>query len=938
MRPVRLEMQGFSAFRDPTVVDFTDIELVAMVGATGSGKSSIIDALTFALYGSVARYDERAVAPVINQLSTEARVRFEFEIGGDRYSATRVVRRTKAGGATTKEARLERGSEVIAGDLKTLDKQVVALLGLDFARFNKTVVLPQGKFADFLHDKPAARDELLRELLGLGIYQQIAMAARERAAEFKATADALEQADPIDPDLVSEERLSELGARADALAAARDTITVADEQLVAHNEQLRTVRADIAQHDEHLALLVAVTEPAGLEDAARRTEALVAAEQAARADLDAANEALHAATAAAEGGPSRADHLLLQRDHLDLATLEDQAANATQNLETATQAAQSATTSADRVRAEIAEAEQAVTKARGVADDAARQLRSRRERSTVDADIILHEDLARRRDTLTDLEKAAAGAAATHRAALDERERARATFDRARLDAPAALLTATLTAGATCPVCDQVVHTVPHRTPSDTKQLEQATDAARAADAQLEKAAAAATRADHQLEQASHQLDQLERQLATIPNLTTLRDELRELTDLHTAATTTRTELEAAELALRNAHANPDGRSLLDTEQAALANLTRAQTSADDSQRRVDAHRAKLAGAPSLATVEANLVLAEQLELDRRAKADRAQQVAQRHQTQVGLLEQERTLERDARRRYERAREPLGTLAPPAPVDSLIVCWRELIAWREGQHGRITAGRAEQTHLADHLDQQVSQVTGHVRTAVTALVADPTAPISRLREQLAEAATNTRRDLDHLRHERAKQAARVARLTDLRQRAAVATELGRLLRVDGFQRWLFEEALTDLVARATVRLHELTSGQYSLTTTSGGFEVIDHRNADEARDARSLSGGETFLASLALALALADSSIDQSATGTAAMESIFLDEGFGTLDPDTLDIVASSIEELGANGRMVGIVTHIRELAERMPTRIEVTKGPTSSSIERIDS
>ena len=114
--------------------------------------------------------------------------------------------------------------------------------------------------------------------------------------------------------------------------------------------------------------------------------------------------------------------------------------------------------------------------------------------------------------------------------------------------------------------------------------------------------------------------------------------------------------------------------------------------------------------------------------------------------------------------------------------------------------------------------------------------------------------------------------------------------------------------------------------------------MIDHRNADEARDARSLSGGETFLASLALALALADSSIDQSATGTAAMESIFLDEGFGTLDPDTLDIVAASIEELGANGRMVGIVTHIRELADRMPTRIEVTKGPTSSSIERIDS
>ena len=83
MRPLRLEMEGFGAFREPTDVDFTDIDLVALVGATGSGKSTIIDAITFALYGSVARYDDnRLVAPVINQTSTQARVRLDFELGG----------------------------------------------------------------------------------------------------------------------------------------------------------------------------------------------------------------------------------------------------------------------------------------------------------------------------------------------------------------------------------------------------------------------------------------------------------------------------------------------------------------------------------------------------------------------------------------------------------------------------------------------------------------------------------------------------------------------------------------------------------------------------------------------------------------------------------------------------------------------------------------
>ena len=98
-------------------------------------------------------------------------------------------------------------------------------------------------------------------------------------------------------------------------------------------------------------------------------------------------------------------------------------------------------------------------------------------------------------------------------------------------------------------------------------------------------------------------------------------------------------------------------------------------------------------------------------------------------------------------------------------------------------------------------------------------------------------------------------------------------------------------------------------------------------------DARTLSGGETFLASLALALALADQLGSLAAARRRPIESIFLDEGFGTLDPDTLDIVAGTIEELGAGGRMVGIITHVRELADRMPVRFEVTKGPAGAGV-----
>ena len=139
------------------------------------------------------------------------------------------------------------------------------------------------------------------------------------------------------------------------------------------------------------------------------------------------------------------------------------------------------------------------------------------------------------------------------------------------------------------------------------------------------------------------------------------------------------------------------------------------------------------------------------------------------------------------------------------------------------------------------------------------------------------------------------------------------------------------------MAGATSLLCELSGGAYSLTLDErSAFNVVDHRNADEVRSARTLSGGETFLASLALALALADQVGSLAAGGSARLESIFLDEGFGTLDPDTLDIVASAIEELGARGRMVGLISHVPELAERVPVRFEVVKRPGGSTVTRV--
>jgi exonuclease SbcC len=159
-----------------------------------------------------------------------------------------------------------------------------------------------------------------------------------------------------------------------------------------------------------------------------------------------------------------------------------------------------------------------------------------------------------------------------------------------------------------------------------------------------------------------------------------------------------------------------------------------------------------------------------------------------------------------------------------------------------------------------------------------------------------------------------------------------------LLDAKHFERWLAVEALDLLVAGASVRLRELSGDQYSLAAeeSSRDLLVVDHGNADERRSVRTLSGGETFQASLALALALADQLADLAADGAARLESIFLDEGFGALDPDTLETVAGTIESLGSGDRMVGVVTHVAELAERMPVRYRVAKGPRTATVEQV--
>jgi exonuclease SbcC len=194
-------MHGFASFREPTRVDFTDADFFALVGPTGSGKSTVIDAMTFALYGSVPRWDDKRVV-ALGLAPTVARgtVKLVFEVGSERYVVARELRRAASGASdkvTQRAASLEQvldpggmaepGEPTVpmAKDLAGVTEAVGKLLGLTYEDFIQCVVLPQGQFADFLHAKPKDRQDILVRLLGIEHYKQMMMKANQRASEAR---------------------------------------------------------------------------------------------------------------------------------------------------------------------------------------------------------------------------------------------------------------------------------------------------------------------------------------------------------------------------------------------------------------------------------------------------------------------------------------------------------------------------------------------------------------------------------------------------------------------------------------------------------------------------------------------------------------------------------------------------------------------------------
>ena len=949
MRPLTLSMEGFGAFHERVDIDVGDVDLLALVGPTGSGKSTIIDAITFALYGSVARYDDnRAVEPVINQTSTQARVQLDFELGGERYRATRVVRRTKKG-ATTPEARLERGAEVLADDARGMTTRVGELLGLDVEQFNKTVVLPQGRFAEFLHDKPADRQTTMRRLLDLGLYERMGKAARQRGNTARAQADGFGEDVAALAAALSDGRRAELVAATTAVSDAQRVVAAGLADVERADGELAVLEARRRDHGNALAALAAVVAPLGLTELEGDQRDVAADVAAATERLDAARDARRRAQDAAAAGP---DLLTAQRQQDAHGRHRDQQAAHLDAVEAA---------AAARLRVEASAAAAATLTAQLDTLAGAARAASAAERAAADAvgagpdEVVVgrtldqHQRLAQAEAGLAALgdavntaeRRAEAAESAAVRAAADADEERR-RLDDARLRAGAAGLLAALRVGDDCPVCQQTVRSLPtDHGPAELAERQNALDRALAAAASARTAAMAARRqADAAGAEAAARhraADELHRALAGAPPIAQLlaaRDESARLRALATAA---RTEAARAETVLAASRADPATVAVLTRAAEDERGLQERTAAVVEHVRLLEAARAAVTGLPSPAAVAAAIDEAVALgkAKDRaeeefgRAEADHGDAVRRRDAVAARA-----TAARDA---LGTARDSVAALVPPVlDRTDVVAAWAELRSWAEATAAATIARRDADGARAAAVTTEREAALGAARRAVGAVL--PAAgELATWRDRLVRAHAEAEAAIATFDADRSRLDALRGRVGGLRDEAAVADHLGRLLSATGFEAWLMEAALEELCDAATGRLLALSGGRYSLVVDDREFLVRDHHHADEMRSVRTLSGGETFLASLALALALAEATAELAPAGAPTIESIFLDEGFGTLDPETLDTVATAIEELGASGRMVAIVTHIRELADRMPVRLEVRRGATGSTVQRTD-
>jgi exonuclease SbcC len=992
-----LTVTAFGPFAGTEEVDFDRLAnggLFLMHGPTGAGKTSVLDAVCFALYGSVPGTRRASGGRLRSDHAGETvapSVVCEFSVGGRRLEVTRSPewRRPKRRGAgTTREPARALLRELRDGEWVAVTQRadeagelVQRLLGLGVDQFTKLVLLPQGEFAAFLRATADDRRTMLQRLFGTERFDDVEKWLAERRRELsrdvtvaadetrRLAARAAEAAGALAEDESGDGAASPRDVPHDeapeVVAAAVDRLAQAAvaARKAATRRHLEATRAHTAAREARAAADDAVArrvrrnrltaerqelERAAPAQAARR-ERLAAAAAAdvlapLVAGLDAARERA-AVAAERESAAGEAALALGERPDPDPARLERRIAGVREQLGALGEALRAeaelarvdrghgeqsarvaaAASARDREQAAVAalaERQRALGEELAAAERLGESLADREadvDRARAVAEAVLRRDgVATEAADLADAERAAVDAhqeAQQH--ALDLRER--------RLAGMAAELAAGLVAGESCPVCGAGEHPspavpgAPQVTEAEEAEAREAVAAGLAAreaaeaasrDASRRLAAAAAQAGEADAASAAAALnaavDAQEQATAAVRRsaalsaqaaeaaearaaaegrhaaaLAALESAVEALGELHGRRETLRAQVDAArgddaDVATRHARLGAQG--------DALAALLAAHREVGEASRAVaDAtsvleRTAATAGFPSLAAALAAVLTGPEREALRRQADDH----------DAGLA-------RTATLLAELGDEPGD--APLPDLDALAARQRDAAVAEEHAAGRV----AVTTRAAESL-RDLARLLGRHALA--------TAP---LRERYA--------------------------VLDAVSRCADGTGGDNALRMR-LSAYVLAARLEEVAAAATDRLLQMSGGRYTLVHTddlvagrarSGlGLAVVDSWTGSQ-RDTASLSGGETFYASLALALGLAD--VVRAEAGGTSIETMLVDEGFGSLDAETLDEVMDTLDGLRSGGRAVGLVSHVADLRDRIPMQLEIVKTRTGSQI-----
>jgi DNA repair protein SbcC/Rad50 len=987
MRPHRLRVTAFGAFAGTEQVSFDDLEgLFLLHGETGAGKTTLLDAIAFALYGSVpgVRGKTRRLRSDHAAVDVPTEVQLEATIGGRRLRITRKPeqeRPKRSGTGMTKtpaSVMLEElspagGWEVKSTRVGEADTEIASLMGMSADQFFQVVLLPQGQFAQFLHAGAEARAQLLQKLFGTDRFRAVEeWLAERRRATAGDVADASAEVDHVVARVAQAagtmvpEDLTDQAEWAAGLAAQAATQRNAASELIAARKNDLDAALAAQREAEQLAdrqrrRRDALRRQAELEAAAPaigrlRTEFDAAARAAEVAPvLDEATRAASAASAARraeeqaravihadrDASPaelrSAGDQQRAQLGRLDaLRAVAQQAAGEEDAAEAARKRAAQLGAALARSQAAVAEHRQARERTAGtrdVASHAAEALPSAQ--ASADSARRVAEDSAA-------LVKQHATRQRLHETHLTAREKALGLREEAnrvreaRIDGMSAELAAKLFDGFPCPVCGSLDHPDPKEPTFEPVTREQE----KAAFAVADKATAEADKTGQRLAAADAVITDLAQRLADM-GFTVPRDPAQ----LATAAREAEADAKRFEGEVRQ----------LKTAAAGLSDLQRAIDEIDDAITDAERKQAEFAEQQTAALAEAS------------GAARRAEELRESLRAQLGGAPDLQTALEAARR----LAEALTTAADAADEAARTAGEARAARDRAGQaateagFGSADAARAAFRGLPwrDETDQRIRRHGADVEAVATVLAdpdldvpLDPPAPVAARTERTsaAQQAHADAADAHGKAKDRAEQlalllprlSAALAAIEPLKARAEEARQLADLAGGLGANQYrmtlssfVLAARLEEVAAAASERLLTMTAGRYSLVHTDarrgGGRAGLGLLACDSwtgiDRDTSTLSGGETFLASLALALGLADV-VTAEAAGTP-MEALFVDEGFGTLDEDTLEEVMNVLDGLREGGRIVGIVSHVTELRQRIPAQVHVRKGQHGSHV-----